>query len=61
MQESTITDIDFSSFSFKVNHISMEEKDNSSEKVVMGVAKLDGIEIDDIWNLENLPRTVFID
>ena len=48
MQESTITDIDFSSFSFKVNHISMEEKDNSSEKVVMGVAKLDGIEIDDI-------------
>ena len=61
MQESTIADIDFSSFFFKVNHISMEEKDNSSEKVVMGVAKLDGIEIDDIWNLENLPRTVFID
>ena len=51
MQESTISDIDFSDFSsffFKVNHIFMEEKDNSLEKVVMCVAKLDGIETDDI-------------
>ena len=39
----------------------MEEKDNPIEKVVKYEEELDGIEIDGIWNLENLPRTVFIE
>ena len=39
----------------------MEEKDNPIEKVVKDEEELDGIEIDGIWNLENLPRTVFIE
>ena len=33
----------------------MEEKGNPVEKVVIDEEKLDGIEIDDILNLENLP------
>ena len=39
----------------------MEEKGNPIEKVVKDEEELDGIEIDGIWNLENLPRTVFIE
>ena len=60
MQETIFADIDFSNFSgfiFKVNYVFMEEKDNPSEKV----AKLNGTEIDGIWNLGYLPGTVFID
>ena len=38
----------------------MKEKDNPVEKVVIDEEELDGIEIDGISNLENLPRTVFI-
>ena len=38
----------------------MKEKDNPVEKVVENEEELDGIEIDGISNLENLPRTVFI-
>ena len=51
MQETTLTDIDFCGFScffFKVNHVFMEEKVNSSEKVVIDKEELDGIEIDGI-------------
>ena len=39
----------------------MEEKDNPVEKVVIDKEELDRIEKDGILNLENLPRTVFID
>ena len=39
----------------------MKENDNLVEKVVIDEESLDGIEIDCILNLENLPRTVFID
>ena len=42
---------DFSSFVFKV----------PEKKVVVGEEELHGIEIDDILNLDNLSRTVFID
>ena len=36
------------------------EEDNPSEKVVIVEEELDGIHIDDIGNLEDLPRLVFI-
>ena len=39
----------------------MKENDKPVEKVVIDEESLDGIEIDGILNLENLPRTVFID
>ena len=39
----------------------MEEKDNPVENVAVDEEELDGIEIDGILNLENLPRAVFID
>ena len=45
-----------SSFIFKENHI--VEENNSSEKNV--TEELDGIDIDDIGNLEDLLRIVFI-
>ena len=64
MQDSKFADIDFSDFSsfiFKVNHVFMEEKDNPAEKVAIDEEDLDNIEKDSILNLENLPRTVFID
>ena len=50
----------FSIFIFKVNHVFMEEKDNPAEKVVIDEEELEGFELDGILNLENLPRTVFI-
>ena len=46
----------FSIFIFKVNHILMKGKDNPVEKVIIDEEELDGIEIEDILNLENLPR-----
>ena len=39
----------------------MEEIDNPAEKFVIDEEELDGIEIDGILNLENLPGTMFID
>ena len=36
----------------------MEENDNPSEKVAIDKEELNGIEIDAIWNLGCLPRTV---
>ena len=38
----------------------MEEKENYSE-VVIDEEELDGFKIDDIENLQDLPRTVIID
>ena len=56
------SDIDFflvSSFIFKENQDQvMVEEDNPSEKNV--TEELDGIDIDDIGNLEDLLRIVFI-
>ena len=63
MQDYYVRRIDFSDFSifiFKVNHVFMEEKDNPAEKVVKDEEELKGFELDGILNLENLPRTVFI-
>ena len=37
------------------------KKNTTLEKVVIDKQELNGIEIDDIWNLENLPRTVSMD
>ena len=51
MQDSTFADIGFSDFSSSI----------SVEKLVIDEEELHGIEIDDILNLENLSRTVFID
>ena len=48
-----------SSFIFKENNVFIEE-DNPSEKVVIVEEKLDGFDIDEIGNLEDLPRFVFI-
>ena len=39
----------------------MKGKDNPVEKVIIDEEELDGIEIEDILNLENLPRTMLID
>ena len=47
VEDSTFADIDFC-FIFKVNHVFMEETDNSVEKVVIDEEDLDRIEIDDI-------------
>ena len=60
MQKHKFPDIDFSSFIFKVSHAFIEEEDSPSEKVVVYEEEQDGIDIDDIWNLEDLPRAVFI-
>ena len=61
MPDSKVADIDFSIFIFKVKHVFMEEKDNPVEKLVTDEKELDGIHIDDILSLENLPRTMVID
>ena len=56
------TDIDFfyfSSFIFKENHVLVEEG-NLSEKNVIVKKELDGIDINDIGNLEDLLIKVFI-
>ena len=65
MQDSKFADIGFSDFPifiFKVNQVFMFswKKKTTLEKVVIDEEELDGIEIDGISNLENLPRTVFI-
>ena len=63
IQHSTFGDIDLSDFCiliFKVNHVSMEEKDNPVEKVIEE-EELNGIATDSILISENLPRTVFFD
>ena len=44
-----------SSSIFKENHIFIEEKDNRSDKVVMVEEELDGIDIDSVGNLVDLP------
>ena len=50
----------FSSFVFKKDHGFIEE-DNPSEKAVIVEEKLNCADIDDIENLEDLPRFVLID
>ena len=50
-----------SSFTFKENQVFIEEEDNSCDKVVVVKEKLDGIDIDDIRNLVDLPRLLFND
>ena len=57
-------DINFSnisSFIFKAIHLFIAKEDNPSVKVVTDEEELDGIDIDDIGILEDLPRIVFID
>ena len=63
MQDSTFAVLNFSDFPifiFKVNQVFMQEKENSVEKVVLYEEELDGIVIDGMLNLENLPGTVLI-
>ena len=50
-----------SSFIFKENHVFIEEEDNPSDKFAMVEEELDGIDIDSIGNLMDLPRLMFID
>ena len=50
-----------SSFTFKENHVFIEEEDNPSDKVVMVKEELDVIDIDGIRNLVDLPRLLFND
>ena len=50
-----------STFTFHVNHIFIEEEDNPSKKVVTIGEKLDGIDIDGVGNLMDLPSSLFID
>ena len=45
-----------STFTFHVNHIFIEEEHNPSQKVVTIGEKLDGIDIDGVGNLMDLPR-----
>ena len=47
----------FSTFIFKENHV-FNEEENTLQKVV---EKLNDIDINEIGNLEDLPRLVFID
>ena len=64
LQETMFAGIDFSNFSdfiFKANHVFIENKDNISEKVVIDDEELDGIDIDGVGNLKDLPRILFID
>ena len=49
----------FPSFIFKENHVFNEEY-NPSQKVVIIKEEQDDIDIDDIGNLKDLPRLVFI-
>ena len=44
-----------------MNHVSIESKDNPSEKAVLVEEEIDGIDVDDSGNLEDLPRLVFVD
>ena len=63
MQDSTFAVLSFSDFPifiFKVNQVFIQEKENSVGKVVLYEEELDGIEIDGMLNLENLPGTVLI-
>ena len=63
MEETTFTEFDlfhFSSFFFQKTGAFIEE-DNPSEKNVIVEEGLDGIDIDDIGNLEDSPKLVFID
>ena len=48
-----------SSFTFKGNHNFIEEEENPSDKVPMVKEELDGIDIDGIRNLVDLPRLLF--
>ena len=50
-----------SSFIFKENLVFIEEEDNPSDKVVRDEEELDGIDINGIGNLVDLPRLMFID
>ena len=50
-----------SSSIFKENHVSIEEEDNPSDKVVIVEEELDSADIDAIENLLDLPRLMFID
>ena len=50
----------FSSFIFLKNH-GFSQESNSSEKVVIVEEELDGIDTDNIGNLKDSPRLVFID
>ena len=62
MEKTTLTDIDFSAFStisFKVNHIFIEEEGHLEN--IYYEEELDGIDMDGIGNLEDLRRLMFID
>ena len=57
-----IADIDFflfSTFIFKDKHVLVEQH-NPSEKIKIVKEEVDGININDIGNLEDLPGIVFI-
>ena len=49
-----------SSFIFEENHVFIEEEDNPSDEAVIVQEALDGIYINDIGNLLDLLRLVFI-
>ena len=49
-----------SSFIFKENQVFIEDEDNPSDKVVMVEEELDGIDIDGIENVVDLPRLMLI-
>ena len=49
----------FSTFIFKDKHVLVEQH-NPSEKIKIVKEEVDGINIDDIGNLEDLPGIVFI-
>ena len=57
--EETTSAVIFSSLIFKENHVLVEEG-NPSDKNVIVTEERDGIDIDDIGNLQDLLRTVFI-
>ena len=62
IEDTTFADIGFfnvSSFIFKENQVLIEE-DNLSEKIALVEEKVDGIDIDDIVNLEDLLRLMLI-
>ena len=50
LEKTTVEDMNFSSFIFKVNHVFIDEDDKLSEKVVIVEEELDGVGKNDIGN-----------
>ena len=60
MQELPFADNEMFKFYLKINHVFIEEEDNPSNKVAIDEEEIDGIAINGIGNLVDLPRLMLI-